>query len=75
MFYILSVIVPTAGIIIGIIYYVKPDPELKRVGRNCLIISIAITVAWVGIVLAIYAVLISTFNTALVSPLALRLFI
>ncbi len=75
MFYILSVIVPTAGIIIGIIYYVKPDPELKRVGRNCLIISIAITVAWVAIVLAIYAVLISTFNTALVSPLALRLFI
>jgi predicted RNA-binding Zn-ribbon protein involved in translation (DUF1610 family) len=42
LFYIISILIPIAGIILGIIYYVKPDPDLKRVGRNCIIIAVVV---------------------------------
>jgi hypothetical protein len=42
LFYIISVLIPIAGIILGIIYYVKPEPDLKRVGRNCIIIAVVV---------------------------------
>lgn len=38
--YVLSVFVPLAGIIIGILFILKPDPEYKRVGKICLIIGV-----------------------------------
>jgi hypothetical protein len=41
LFYIISFLVPLAGIIIGAIYMGKPDPECKRFGKNCLIAAIA----------------------------------
>ncbi len=55
--YIISFLVPLAGIIIGIIFYVKPDPEMKRVGKNCILIavlvwvSIAIFIAIIGVII------------------------
>lgn len=43
LFYLLSAFfAPIAGIIIGIVFMMKPDPEYKRVGKNCLIISVVI---------------------------------
>jgi hypothetical protein len=40
LFYILSFLIWIAGIIIGVIYYSKDDPESKQVGKNCIIIAI-----------------------------------
>jgi hypothetical protein len=60
--YIISFLVPLAGIILGIIFYVKPDPESKRVGTNCIIIAILVWVAGALIYIAIFAVLVSVAN-------------
>ncbi len=58
-FYLLSVVIPIAGIIIGIVYMSKPDPESKSLGRVCLIISIVVTVIWccVGLIFGVIPVL------------------
>ncbi len=44
LLYILSFLIPLIGIIVGVIYYVKPEPEYKEVGRNCIIIAV---IMWV----------------------------
>lgn len=60
LFYILSFIIPLAGIILGAIYLSKQDPECKKFGKTCLICAVAFIVAcclcyilylvfWVGI--------------------------
>ena len=41
LFYILSFLVPLAGIIIGVIYLGKPDEDSKALGKVCLIIALA----------------------------------
>ncbi len=43
LFYIVSALIPIAGIVIGIVYLAKPDPESKRVGKICIAISV---IAW-----------------------------
>lgn len=43
LFYLLSLTI-IIGFIIGIVYYVKPEPELKQVGKNCIIISLLVLV-------------------------------
>lgn len=45
LFYILSFIVPLAGIIIGAIYMGKADAACKKFGKNCLIAAAAAVVA------------------------------
>jgi len=46
--YILSFLIPIAGIIIGIIYYGKPEPWHKEFGKKCLQLAmIAIIVGFV----------------------------
>jgi hypothetical protein len=40
LFYILSFLIPLLGIIIGVIYYSKPDPESKNVGKMCIILAL-----------------------------------
>jgi len=37
LFYVISFIVPLAGIIIGAIYLGKPDPACKAFGKRCLV--------------------------------------
>lgn len=44
LLYVLSVLVPLAGIIIGIIFLLKPEPDYKRVGKICLIIGVVVGV-------------------------------
>lgn len=44
LFYILSFLIPIVGFIIGFIYYSKPEPELKSVGKNCIIIALLVVV-------------------------------
>ena len=38
--YALAFFMPVAGIILGVIYMSRPDPESKRLGQTCLIIGI-----------------------------------
>lgn len=40
LFYILSFLFFIVGIIIGVIYYTKPDPESKHVGKMCIILAV-----------------------------------
>jgi hypothetical protein len=37
LFYVISFIVPLAGIIIGAIYLGKPDDDCKKFGKTCII--------------------------------------
>ncbi len=53
LLYIVSFLVPVAGIIIGVIYMGKEDEESKALGKTCLIIAI------VGFVLVCCCVAIS----------------
>ncbi len=40
LFYILSFLIPIVGFIVGAIYYMKPEPELKQVGKMCIILGL-----------------------------------
>jgi len=39
LFYILSFLIFIVGLIIGLVYYTKDDPESKEVGKMCLILA------------------------------------
>jgi hypothetical protein len=59
LFYVLSFIVPIAGIIIGIIYLTKADEELKRFGKTCLIfaaIPIALYLLYILVVIIMFVI-------------------
>lgn len=45
LFYLISFIVPIAGIVIGVIYLTKDDPECKAFGKNCIIAAVLFIVA------------------------------
>jgi DNA-directed RNA polymerase subunit RPC12/RpoP len=62
LFYILSLIFPLAGFIIGIIYYAKQDPESKHVGKICIVLAIVGLFASVGLAVILY-VLVLGFGT------------
>jgi hypothetical protein len=51
LFYLLSFFIPLAGFIIGAIYYGKPEPEMKEVGKMCLLLAVLsivlVIVCWV----------------------------
>jgi len=55
VFYVLSFLIWIAGLIIGLIYYTKGDPESKHVGKMSLIFMVLGIVFWgvVGVVIAI----------------------
>ncbi len=44
LWYILSFIIWPMGIILGIIYLKKPEPDVKAFGKNCLIAGIIMVV-------------------------------
>ena len=54
LFYILSLIFPLAGFIIGIIYYAKQDPESKHVGKICIVLAVVGILASVGLAAILY---------------------
>lgn len=63
LFYLLSALfAPIAGIILGIVFMMKPDPEYKRVGKNCLIISLVIGVV---VPVVIFIVMFGTLMTVM----------
>jgi FlaG/FlaF family flagellin (archaellin) len=54
LFYILSLVFPLAGFIIGIIYYSKQDPESKHVGKICIILAVVGILVTVGLAAIMY---------------------
>jgi len=40
LLYLISFFIPLAGFIIGVIYYLKPEPEYKHVGKMCILIAL-----------------------------------
>jgi hypothetical protein len=52
LLYVLSFMMPVVGIIIGVIFMSRPDPESKGLGQTCLILGIVSIVLWccVGLV-------------------------
>jgi len=40
LLYILSLLFPIAGFVIGAIYYMNPDEEFKHVGKICLLLGV-----------------------------------
>ncbi len=52
--YIVSILVPIAGIIIGAVFLMRDDPDEKRVGKICLIIGIVMTVVSIGLSALLY---------------------
>ncbi len=61
--YILSFIIGIVGIILGIIYLIKPDKDAKKFGMICLILGILGPIIWV----VIWWIVAATIFTAAVS--------
>ncbi len=45
-FYALSCTIPLVGFILALIYATRPDPESKRLGQTCLVLSIISTLIY-----------------------------
>ena len=69
LFYVLSFLVPLAGIIIGAIYMGKPAPECKRFGKNCLIAAIAYFVVMCVCVILFFLIYVLLFGLAIFGTL------
>ncbi len=54
LFYILSLIIPLVGFIIGAIYYMRPDPESKHIGKICIVLAIVGILITVGLATVLY---------------------
>jgi hypothetical protein len=71
LFYALSVLFPAVGTILGIVFLVRPDPESKRLGLICLVISLIVTAIWtvLGCVFAPFFIgLFSGYEVHVLSP-------
>lgn len=62
LFYILSAIIPVAGVVVGVIFYTKPDEENKKFGKTCLYIAVAI----IGAIVLLYIAMIAIYVVILV---------
>jgi len=71
LLYLVSLLVPLAGIIIGVIYYARQDPDHKHVGTICLIVGI-VAIFLIPTVLAavLYVMVLGFGSDGLVTPAA-----
>lgn len=57
--YLLSFFIPIIGFIIGAIYYTKPDPDFKHVGKMCIILGILsillVVICWAIVAAAVWS--------------------
>jgi RNA polymerase subunit RPABC4/transcription elongation factor Spt4 len=54
IFYVVSIIFPIAGFIIGAIYYTKPEEEYKHVGKMCIVFATVAIVVEMGLGALLY---------------------
>jgi hypothetical protein len=57
LFYLLSFFIFIAGIIIGVVYYTKTDPESRHVGKMCIVLAVAGLIVEVVVGLTIWLVI------------------
>lgn len=70
VFYVVSLLIPIAGIVIGAIYCSKPEPQLKRVGKMCLILALAGVLLTVAMSALLYVMVLSFGEHTTVTPTA-----
>ncbi len=56
LFYVLSAIMPIAGVIIGVIFQSKPDEENRKFGKTCLYIAVGVIAAIILLYIAMIAI-------------------
>ncbi|MDQ1372588.1 MAG: Zinc ribbon protein [Candidatus Thermoplasmatota archaeon] len=54
LLYLVSFLVPVVGIILGIVFMVRADPEYKRMGKICLILGVVAIVVEIGLAAVLY---------------------
>jgi hypothetical protein len=54
LLYVVSFLIPLAGFIIGIVFYTRPDPQSKHVGKMCIIIGVIAMLVNVGLAALLY---------------------
>jgi hypothetical protein len=60
VWYLLSLFVPFAGILVALFLYDRDEKEVRRVGRNCLLIGFVFWVLiplFIGFLVLVYAIL------------------
>lgn len=56
LFYVLSGLMPIAGVIIGVIFQSKPDEENKKFGKTCLYIAVGVIAAIILLYIAMIVI-------------------
>ncbi len=69
LLYLASIFVWIAGVIIGIVFMAKDDPEYKRVGKICLILGIVSILLSVGLAAALYVMVLGFSGGEVTTPL------
>jgi hypothetical protein len=54
LLYIVSLLIPIAGVVIGIVYYTKPDRESKHIGKMCLVLAVVSVLLTVTLAAVLY---------------------
>lgn len=73
LLYLVSFLVPVVGIILGIVFMVRPDPEYKRVGKICLILGVVAIVAEIGLSAVLYVMVLGFPSSGNDTPTAILL--
>jgi hypothetical protein len=70
LLYIMSLLIPIAGFIVGAIYYTKPEPEYKHVGKMCIIFGIVSIIVTFGLAALLYAMVLGFGGEYIETPAA-----
>jgi len=70
LLYVVSFLIPIAGFIIGIVFYTRPDPQSKHVGKICIIIGIVAIFLTVGLSALLYVVVLGFGTNGGITPTA-----
>ncbi len=68
LLYLVSFLVPVVGIILGIVFMVRADPEYKRVGKICLILGVVAIVVEIGLAAVLYVMVLGFSTTSTSTP-------
>lgn len=54
LFYVISILFPIAGIIIGVVFYLRSEKEYKHVGKLCILFAVVVILIEVGLAALLY---------------------
>lgn len=70
LLYVVSFLIPIAGFIIGIVFYTRPDPQSKHVGKICIIIGVVSIIITIGSAALLYVLVLGFATNGNVTPAA-----